>query len=82
MNVVLPRWNASTNLFADGSALINQSFVNLVQTFGQLGENSAALDGANPAFSPNEDILGNIRTNPDLGAVEFLVLCETVAVNN
>ena len=68
--LVLPRWTGSQ--FADGSATITAVFANLVTQYGTPTSTSSVIDAADPANAPAEDILGNGRTNPDIGAVEFI----------
>ena len=70
---ILPRWEMGTGTFSDGSATIRDAFENLVATYGVPGPGSAALDAADPANMPTEDILGTDRSlggAPDVGAVE------------
>ena len=68
--VVLPRWNGSA--FLSGSATIRQEFERLVNLYGKPAAGSPALNAANPAQTPADDILGRPRTGvlPDLGAYE------------
>ena len=68
--LILPRWMGSQ--FADGSATIEDVFTNLVNQYGTPSGSSPVVDAANPANAPAEDILGNGRTNPDIGAVEII----------
>ena len=71
---VVPRWNPGDGQFDDGSASIAAAFERLVLLYGTPAQGSPAIDAANPAYSPNEDILGNSRPAggpPDVGAVEF-----------
>jgi hypothetical protein len=71
--LVLPRYNEQEKQFTDGSASIADAFKQLVLQYGFPGKNSPAIDSADPAYAPPEDILGNPRDSrwPDIGAVEF-----------
>lgn len=80
-NIVLPRWNPANQEFADGSITIEQAFIALVDNYGVFSENGPAKDAANSNFSPQGDILGNIRTTPDIGAVELISTCDMVPTN-
>ncbi len=71
-NLVIPRWQPENGRFADGSASIRQAFILLVNSYGKPGAGSAARDMADPAHAPAEDIFGNTRLLPDIGAVEQL----------
>ena len=71
-NIVVPRWQQENGRFADGSASIRQAFVQLVNNYGKPGAGSAAIDAADPAHAPADDIYGNPRLTPDIGAVERL----------
>jgi hypothetical protein len=66
--LVLPRWNGSA--FASGSASIRQEFLRLVFAYGALPAGSPALDAADAAAAPADDILGRPRRVPDIGAFE------------
>lgn len=71
--LTLPRWNASTNRFDDGSTTIRQAFERLVDLYGKPAANSPVINAALASQSPAEDILGAPRpagAAPDLGAVE------------
>ncbi len=70
-NVILPRLNQATNLFEDGSTSVTQVHLRLVTTYGAISTGSAALDQADPANAPAEDILGQTRDQADIGAYEF-----------
>jgi hypothetical protein len=74
INLVLPRWEPGSGIFADGSSTIRAVFENLIELYGSLPGTSQALDQGFSAQSPAEDILGNLRAvggNPDLGAYEY-----------
>ncbi|MDJ0753846.1 MAG: choice-of-anchor Q domain-containing protein [Ardenticatenaceae bacterium] len=69
--LVVPRWIQGQNQFADGSAKIKIAFAQLVEAYGRPAANSAAIDNADPSQSPETDILGQLRSNPDIGAYEM-----------
>lgn len=71
-DILLPRWDGQG--FASGSDTIRQEFERLVNGYGSLAGSSAAIDRADPALAPAEDILGRPRdAAPDLGAFEYEV---------
>lgn len=65
----IPRWTGS--LFADGSATIDEVFTDLATGYGRPGASSSVINNADAANASSEDILGNPRTTPDIGAFEF-----------
>jgi len=68
--IVLPRWDDIAEGFISGNASIQEEFIRLAQ-YGQPGSLSAAIDAADPAESPELDLLGQVRgPAPDLGAIE------------
>jgi hypothetical protein len=70
-SIVVPRWQAANGRFADGSTTIREAFVRLAETYGKLGTGSPAINAAEPGYAPGNDLLGNPRITPDVGAVEF-----------
>ncbi len=67
--IVLPRWNGTA--FESGSTTIREEFERLVSLYGAIGGGSPAVGGADPAFSPDDDVRGRPRdASPDLGAFE------------
>jgi hypothetical protein len=69
-SVVLPRWNGSA--FVSGNTTIRQEFERLVNLYGAPASGSPALNAANSAQAPTDDILGRPRNGlaPDIGAFE------------
>ncbi|MEM7481611.1 MAG: hypothetical protein AAF481_10595 [Acidobacteriota bacterium] len=73
--IPLPRWNPTTDLFADGSTTIAQAFKRLVETHGTPAAGSPAAEAGDPTTAPPHDILGRPRgARPSLGAVELGVI--------
>ncbi len=68
--LVPPRWTGGQ--FAGGSATIAEVFEAFVYQFGDPAPGSPIINAADPANAPADDILGNPRTLPDLGAVEII----------
>jgi hypothetical protein len=70
--IVLPKWDTTNHRFSSGSTTIREEFERLVEGYGALGAGSPAIDAADPAHAPADDILGRVRDgSPDLGAYEF-----------
>ena len=70
----VPHYDPGTG-FADGSTSIREAFLRLAALYGTPAANSTALNAADPAQSPTDDLLGNARgSDPDLGAVEVGVV--------
>ncbi len=68
---IAPRFNRNNKTFAGGYTSIRDAFVTIVSTYGKPGAGSAAIDAADTATMPSDDILGLPRdTNPDIGAFE------------
>jgi hypothetical protein len=68
--IVLPHWLGTR--FASGGASIRGEFIRLVEGYARIGNASGAIDRADPAFGPRDDILGRYRgPTPDLGAYEL-----------
>lgn len=69
-SLVVPHFDPGTG-FADGSSTIREAFIRLATLYGTPAEGSAALDAANPAQSPTDDLLGRARVGTtDIGAIE------------
>ena len=66
--LILPRWNGSQ--FGGGFSTIDDAFADLVAQYGTPAGN-AVIDAADAMNSSGEDILGNTRSQPDIGAVEL-----------
>ena len=75
--IVLPRWNGTS--FLSGSTTIRQEFVRLVNLYGSIPAGSPGHNQADAALAPADDILGNPRTAPDMGAFEIAIPALSVA---
>lgn len=69
-NVLLPRWDPVSELFLDGSSTIRSAFERLVALYGMPASTSPLLNAAREDQAPTDDILGNLRSLPDIGATE------------
>ena len=66
---MIPYWDGST--FVDGSGDIRAAFERLVTSYGVPAADSPAVDAADPAQAPLDDILGTrLGLSPDVGAYE------------
>jgi hypothetical protein len=69
--VTLPRWDAAKGRFLSGQATVRAEFERLVRRYAALGDGSPAIDAADPADMPADDILGTKRDRrPDIGCFE------------
>ena len=69
-SVTIPRWQANTGQFADGSNTIRAAFIRLA-AYAKLGVGSSLSNHANPAFTAPDDILGQLRpAQKTVGAYE------------
>jgi BACON domain-containing protein/S-layer family protein len=75
---IVPRWVAGLGTFSDGSTTIRQAFERLVNLYGKPAQGSPLIDAASAANSPADDILGNARSSPDVGAYEFQSACSLI----
>ena len=68
-----PVWNPTLAQFDGGFSTIRETFIALVEAYGQPATNGIGIDQADPANMPADDILGRARDAvPDLGAFEKL----------
>ncbi|MFT5197005.1 MAG: hypothetical protein ACI9EW_001127 [Cellvibrionaceae bacterium] len=67
--LVLPRWTGIQ--FAGGLSTIESVFTDLVKKYGTVAAGSPVINSADATNSSSTDILGNVRSNPDIGAVEY-----------
>jgi len=80
--LIPPRWDAGEGQFAGGYATLRAAFEGLVVAYG-VPSGSAALDAADPAHAPADDILGMPRpagSAPELGAYEVAATMPTLAL--
>lgn len=70
-SVNTPVWNPTLAQFDGGFSTIRETFIALVEAYGQPATNGIGIDQADPANMPADDILGRARdATPDLGAFE------------
>jgi hypothetical protein len=69
--LVTPVWQPGPATFAGGGTSTCEVFTRLVETYGTPAAGSPIVGEARADQSPAEDILGRVRTLPDLGAVEL-----------
>jgi len=68
-DIIPPFWTGNT--FLSGSRSIREEVVRLVRAYGETSIFSFARNNANPAYAPQDDILGRTRDGqPDVGAYE------------
>jgi hypothetical protein len=79
-SLVLPHFNSNTNQFNDGSLSIRAAFERLVNNYGTPALGSPVIDAAISNQAPLDDILGNPRSNPDIGALEYTVVSNLTTV--
>lgn len=71
-SVVLPHWTTGSDQFPSGKGTIRDEFLRLVESYGSLPAGSGAIDMADAAHMPTDDIRGLSRdSTSDLGAYEF-----------
>lgn len=77
--VVLPLWNGTT--FLSGNATVREEFLRLVNSYGSTSEASLASGAADAAYSPPDDILGNLRpSSPSMGAYDPLTFGASITI--
>lgn len=81
-NLVLPHFNSTNNQFNDGSTTIRAAFERLIQNYGSPTLGSPVIDAANASQAPSDDILGNPRSTPDIGAVEYDITSNLTTINS
>lgn len=69
--LILPRWNEAAGQFLSGTLTIRDEFLRLVSLYAIPLSAGPAMDSADPANAPADDITGNTRdASPDMGAFD------------
>lgn len=66
--LIAPTYNGTT--FASGSSDICDAFTDLVHAYGVPAQGSPVVNAARTDKAPTHDILGRLRSTPDIGAYE------------
>ena len=73
-SIVLPRWLPQADRFANGAVSIRAVLTFIAHTYGMPAAGSAMIDAADALHAPLDDLLGNPRSTPDIGALEWRMI--------